>query len=59
MDNFNDLPLTLKVEQVAEILQVVRNTAYNLTRQEGFPAVRVGVKRVVIPRDIMWSVRLW
>ncbi len=51
MDSFNDLPLTLKVEQVAEILQVGRNTAYSLTRQKGFPAVRVGEKRVVIPRD--------
>ncbi len=51
MANFSDLPLTLKVEQVAEILQVGRNTAYRLTRQKGFPAVRVGEKRVVIPRD--------
>ncbi len=51
MNSFNDLPLVLKVEQIAEILQVGRNTAYNLTRQAGFPAVRVGEKRVVIPRD--------
>ncbi len=49
--NYNDLPLTLKVEQVAEILQVGRNTAYSLIRQKGFPVVRIGEKRVVIPRD--------
>ena len=49
--SFNDLPLILKVKQVAEVLGVSRKVAYNLTRRKDFPAVRVGEKRVVIPRD--------
>ncbi len=46
-----DLPLALKVEQVAELLGISRKVAYELTRQPGFPVVRVGEKRLVIPRD--------
>ncbi len=56
MKNFEDLPLTLKVEQVAEVLGVSRKVAYNLAKRRDFPAVRVGEKRLVIPRDrfIQW-----
>ena len=49
--SYDELPVTLKVEDVARILGVGRNTAYNIIRQKGFPAVRVGEKRVVVPRD--------
>lgn len=49
--NHEDLPLTLKVEEVAAVLGVSRRVAYNLTKQLGFPAIRVGEKRLVIPRD--------
>lgn len=54
--NFENLPPILKVEQVAQFLGVSRKVAYALTRQKGFPAVRIGQKRLVIPRDqfIAW-----
>lgn len=48
---FEDLPLSLKVEDVAAVLGISRRVAYSLTRQKGFPAVRVGEKRLIIPRD--------
>ncbi len=49
--SLEELPLVLKVEQIGEILQVSRAVAYKLTRSKGFPAVRVGEKRLCIPRD--------
>lgn len=49
--DLKDLPLTLTVNQVAKLLGVSRRVAYNLMRQRGFPSVRVGEKRIIIPRD--------
>lgn len=44
------LPLVLTVYQVQEILGISRAKAYELSRRNGFPAVRIG--RVIrIPRD--------
>jgi len=44
-----DLPLTLTVDQVADVLGISRTLAYNLVKKEGL-AVRVGEKRLVIPK---------
>lgn len=49
--NFDELPLTLSVYQVADLLNISLRVAYALTKQKGFPAVRVGERRLVIPRD--------
>ena len=53
--DFEGLPVSLKVGHVAEILGISRKVAYDLTRQKGFPAIRVG-KRIVVPRDkfLLW-----
>ena len=32
VNNFNDLPLTLRVEEVAKILRIGRGSAYELIR---------------------------
>jgi len=48
--SFEELPVTLRVEQVQEILGISRAMAYKLAKQKGFPAVRIN-KRIVIPRD--------
>lgn len=45
-----DLPLVLTVDQVAEILSICRKGAYGLVKEEGL-AIRVGEKRLVVPRD--------
>ena len=52
---FEELPVMLKIEDVALTLGVSRGTALNLTREPGFPAIRVGPKRIVIPRDKFMS----
>ena len=53
--NIEDLPLTLKAREAAEVLRISKSKVYELARSESFPAVRIG-KRVVIPRDklIQW-----
>ena len=53
--NYEQLPLTLKADQVAAVLGISRANAYTLLRREGFPTLRIG-KRMLVPRDrfIRW-----
>ena len=53
--NIEDLPLTLKACEAAEVLRISKSKVYELAQSESFPAIRIG-KRVVIPRDklIQW-----
>jgi excisionase family DNA binding protein len=44
------LPLTLKVQDVADVLGVSRATVDKIINSEGFPVIRVG-KRLITPRD--------
>lgn len=48
--SIEELPLSLKPEDVAFALNVSRATAYNLVNSKGFPVIRIG-KRFVIPKD--------
>jgi len=41
----------LTVKDIQKMLGVSANVAYGLTKKKDFPAVRVGDKRIVIPRD--------
>ena len=43
--------LTISVDELATQLGISRPLAYELTRLEGFPAVRLGERRIVIPVD--------
>lgn len=40
--NADDLPLVLKVSEVAKILSIGRNTAYDLVRSGAIKSIRVG-----------------
>ena len=53
--NIENLPLTLKAHEAAEVLRISKSKVYELAQSETFPAIRIG-KRVVIPRDklIAW-----
>jgi len=53
--SFDQLPITLKAEQVAAVLGISRANAYNLMRSEGFPTLHIG-KRMLVPKDrlIRW-----
>ena len=45
----NDTKLTLNVGEMAKILGISRPVAYELTKRDGFPAVRISERRIVIP----------
>ena len=53
--NIEELPLTLKAWEAAEVLRISKSKVYDLARTESFPAIRIG-NRMVIPRDklIQW-----
>ena len=50
--DYTNLPLILTVEQLAEVLRVGRNTAYDLVRSGQIRSVRVG-RQIRIPRDAL------
>lgn len=43
--------LALSVSELATSLGISKPLAYELTRREGFPAVRVSERRIIIPVD--------
>ncbi len=48
--SYQDLPMTLTVPEVGEVLGISRAGAYELVRSEGFPHMKVGT-RILVPRD--------
>ena len=53
---YNDLPLFLNVNLVAQVLGVSISTAYEVMHEPGFPVLRVG-SRMVVPKEkfIQWA----
>ena len=53
--SYEALPLFLNAETVAKVLGVSISSGYELMREPGFPALRVG-NRIVIPKErfIQW-----
>ena len=50
--NLQDLPMTLRVEELMPILGVGRNTAYELIRSGQIRSIRIG-RQIRIPRDAL------
>ena len=52
---YGDLPLTLTVPEVGEVLGISRAAAYELARSRGFPSLKIGT-RILVPKDklIKW-----
>lgn len=49
MDNLNKIEkVAINMAEFASVMSIGRNKAFELIRQPGFPAVRVG-RRVIIP----------
>ena len=48
--SYDELPLFLSVEQLAAVLGIGRNTAYNLIRSKRIFSVRVG-RQIRIPKS--------
>ena len=48
--SFDDLPLTLRVEDLMPILGIGRNTAYGLVRSGQIRSVRIG-RQIRVPKE--------
>lgn len=48
--NYDQLPLTLCAEEVAQVLGISRAGAYTLMHSKGFPVLQIN-KRLVVPKD--------
>lgn len=48
--NYDQLPLALSADEVAQVLGISRAGAYTLMHTKGFPVLKVG-KRMVVPKD--------
>lgn len=48
--NYDQLPLALGAEDVAQVLGISRANAYNLMRSKGFPTLKIG-KRMTVPKQ--------
>ncbi len=53
--SFDDLPLMLSVQELSILLGVSRTSAYELSKEKGFPSVKIR-GRIVIPKEqfIKW-----
>ena len=49
-NSFDDLPLTLRVEDLMPILGIGRNTAYALVRSGQIKSIKIG-RQIRIPKD--------
>ena len=47
--DFAELPLLLSVPELAGVLGISRSGAYELVKEKGFPALKIG-SRILIPR---------
>ena len=50
--SYDELPLTLRVEDLMPILDIGRNTAYDLVRCKKIRSIRIG-KQLRIPKDAL------
>ena len=39
----------MTVEELARYLHIGQNVAYKLVKQEGFPAIRISARKIIIP----------
>ena len=53
--SYDELPLLLNVNQLADLLGVSDSSVYELIQEDDFPSVRIG-KRIVVPKD---ELRKW
>jgi excisionase family DNA binding protein len=53
--SYDQLPITLGADEVAQVLSISRANAYTLMHSRGFPTIKIG-KRMVVAKDklIAW-----
>jgi excisionase family DNA binding protein len=50
-EEFNDLPMILKVSDIQKVLGIGKNAAYELVYQKNFPVLKLGERKIRIPKD--------
>ena len=48
--SYEDLPLMLNVQMIADVLGISRSKAYELVSSGGFPSLKLG-NRIIVPRE--------
>lgn len=51
--SFDNVPLALSVREMAEVLGIGLPAAYDLCHIEGFPAIRVSSRRIIVPKEAL------
>ena len=51
----DELPMFLSIKELAALLGISRSSAYELAAEEGFPKLKLGPGRVIIPRDKLFD----
>ncbi len=51
---YDELPLFLNVETVANVLGIAMSSTYELMKEKDFPALRVG-NRLIVPKEKFMS----
>ena len=53
--SYDELPLFLNAELVAQVLGIAPSSAYELMHEDGFPVLKIG-NRMVVPKEkfIQW-----
>lgn len=56
--SYDDLPLFLNAELVAQVLGIAPSSSYELMHEDGFPVLKIG-NRMVVPKEkfIRWVER--
>ena len=53
--NYDELPLLLRVKQLADLMGVSDSSIYELIQEADFPSLQIG-KRIVVPKE---ELRKW
>ncbi|MCR8980936.1 helix-turn-helix domain-containing protein [Brevibacillus laterosporus] len=56
---FESLPPLLKISEVAKVLRVSRNHAYELARRTDFPVTNIGTGKKRILRVLKYELAIW
>ena len=51
--SLEDLPIYISAPQVAEVLGISRAQAYAIFHQHGFPAIKIGERRIVCSKTAL------
>lgn len=56
--SYDDLPLFLNAELVAQVLGIAPSSSYELMHEDGFPVLKIG-NRMVVPKEkfVRWVER--